>query len=242
MRIALKEHLRRKARICRKCIRPALAQTPPAEPQHSVETQYRASLQLLGKDGLHYVRKWKDRGHCTYDEIAALLPLGRALSASEIKDLIAMLLSFVIELRDAPAPATHADLVLDHKRILLFHPDPSIRLQIFRALAHEGAVVVAPRMNAAGMLHCAEESTLDGAVLNFIRDHVPILQLANRLHARNIPIVFYTAFDTRLVARATAQMHCAVISNPGRTETIASALAALIGGRRRRRSRSLLDN
>jgi hypothetical protein len=242
MRLALKEHLRRKARLRRKRVRPVPAQTPPAEPQLSVETQYRTSFQLLGKDGLHYVRKWKARGHCTYDEVTPLLPPIRSLSANEVEDLVAMLSSLMIELRDAPHPTKHADLVLDRKRILLFHHDPSTRLRIARALEHEGAAVLAPRMNTAGVPHCALESALDGAVLNFVIDYVPILQLANRLHARNIPIVFYTAFGTRLVARATAQMHCAIISSPGRTEAIAPALAALIGGRRLRRLRSFLDN
>jgi DNA-binding response OmpR family regulator len=153
-----------------------------------------------------------------------------------------MLRSLAIELRGAPAPRASDPPLLDRKRILLVHPDAGILCWIADALEEEGAEVVAPKLNFDDVLACANRFALDGAVLNFISGRLPILRLANRLHARTIPIVFYTAFDTKLVARATSHMNCVIISNPGSNKAIVSALAALIKGRPRPRSRNFLDN
>jgi len=172
--------------------------------------------------------------------VVALLPPDQSLSASELDGLIDMLSNLAIELREAPAPVEHDPPLLDRMRILLVQPDPAIYLRIAHALEDEGAEVLMPGINS--VLACADRSPLDGAVLNFISDRVPILRIANRLHIRNIPIVFYTAFNTRLVARATAHMNCVIIPNPGSTKAIVSALAAMIGGRPHRPLRSFLDN
>jgi len=242
IRLALQEQLRRKARLRRKRNRSAPPQTAPAEPPLSVASKYRASLRLLGKDADQFLRTWKARRHCTYEEVVALLPPDRPLSGSELHDLTAMLLSLAIELRKVPAPVEHDPPLLDRKRILLVHPDRGILFRIARALEDEGAEVLAPGTHIDSILACAADPALDGAVLNFMSDRVPILRIANRLDVREIPIVFYTAFETKLVARATAHINCVIIPNPSSTKAIVSALAALIRDRRHRRLRSLLDN
>jgi hypothetical protein len=78
VRIALEEQLRRKARLRRKRMRLAPAQAAPAEPPFAVADQYRAALCLLGNNGLQSLQTWKARGHCTYGELAALLPSDRS--------------------------------------------------------------------------------------------------------------------------------------------------------------------
>lgn len=240
--LALMEQLRRKARLRRKRTPVLLPQNLPPKPPLSIESKYRVSLRLLGKDGLQFLQKWKARGHCTYGDVLALLPADRDVCTSEFEDLIAMLLSLAIELRDAPAPLRKESLLLDQKRILLVHPDHRIFNSIARALEDEGAEVLSPGMCAERVLSCINKSTLDGAVLNYITDRLPIVQIANRLHVRNIPIVFYTAFDAKLVARATAHIRCVIITNPGPMKGIVSALAALIAGGGKRRLHSFLDH
>ena len=242
VRIALQEQLRRKARLRRKRIRPAPTQVAPAEPPLCVADKYRASLCLLGNDGLQCLQKWRARGHCTYGELATLLPSDRSPSPGDLDRLTGMLRSLKIVLRGAPAPRKHDHRLLDGKRILLVHPDAGVLWWIAGALEDEGAEVLVPKMNFDSVLACADRSALDGAVLNFVSKRLPTLRLANRLHARNIPVVFYTAFDTMLVARATAYINCAIVSDPGSSKTIVSALAALMRGRRLPQSRSFLDN
>jgi CheY-like chemotaxis protein len=242
VKIALEEQLRRKARLRRKRMRPAPAQTAPAEPPLAVADKYRASFSLLGKDGVRCLQKWKARGHCSYDEVAALLPPHRSLSASELEGVTGMLRSLAIELRGTPAPRASHPPLLDRKRILLVHPDAGILCWIANALEEEGAEVVVPKLNFDDVLARAGRFAPDGAVLNFISDRLPLLRLANRLHASKVPIVFYTAFDTRLVARATAHMNCTIVSNPGSSKSIVSALAALMSRRRQPQLRSFLDN
>jgi hypothetical protein len=237
VRIALEEQLRRKARLRRKRVRPA-----PPLPPFAVADQYRASLCLLGKDGLQTLRAWTARGHCTYGELAALLRPDRSPSPGELEGLTGMLRSLAIELREGLAPRASDPPLLDRKRILLVHPDAGILCWIASALEEEGAEVVVPKLNFDDVLACAERFALDGAVLNFISDRLPVLRLASRLHARTIPIVFYAAFDTMLVAQVTSHMNCAIVSNPGGSKAIVSALAALIEGRPRPRLRSFLDN
>jgi hypothetical protein len=242
VKIALEEQLRRKARLRRKRVRPVPAQTTPAEPPLAVGDQYRASLSLLGKDGMRCLQKWKARGHCSYEEVAALFPPHQSLAVHELEALTSMLQSLAIELRGAPPPRPSNSLLLDRKRILLVHPDAGILDRIANALEEEGAKVVMPKLTFDDVLACASRFTFDGAVLNFISDRLPVLRLANRLHAQAIPIVFYTAFDTKLVARVTAHMNCAIVSNPGSSKAIVSALAAVMRGRRQRQLRSFLDN
>jgi hypothetical protein len=244
VRIALEEQMRRKARLRRKRIRPATApaQAAPAEPPFAVPEQYRASLCLLGNDGLQSLQTWKARGHCTYGELAALLPSDRSPSPGELEGLTGMLRSLAIELRGAPVPRASDPPLLDRKRILLVHPDAGILCWIADALREEGAKVLVPKLNFDDVLACADRFALDGAVLNFVSGRLLVLRLANRLHARTTPIVFYTAFDTKLVARATSHMNCTIVSNPGRSKAIVSALADLIKGRPRPRLRSFLDN
>ncbi len=242
VRLALREQLRRKTRLRRKRAPPAPVQTLPPEPAFSVASKYRASLRLLGRDAPQLMQKWKARGHCSYDDVLELLPRDRHVSAPELEDIIAMLASLAIELRDAPALTEHDNGLLARKRILVLHCDIGIRWWIADALEEQGAETLLPHMNAGSVLRCVNETALDGAVLNFISSQLPIFRIANRLHARNIPIVFYTAFDERLVARATAHMNCAIVPNPRPTKNIASALAGLIGGKPKRRLRSFLDN
>jgi hypothetical protein len=242
VRIALQEQLRRKARLRRKRMRSGPAETTPTEPPLSVADKYRASLCLLGKNGLQSLRKWKARGHCTYGELAALLPSDRSPSPGELDGLTGLLRSLAIELRGAGPPREPDRPLFNGKRILLVHPDTSIVRWIVRALEDAGAEVLVPRMNFNSVLACADRFALDGAVLNFISDRLPVLRLANRLHARKIPVVFYTAFDTRLVAQATAHMNRAIVSNPGSSKTIVSALASLMRGGCQPQSRSFLDN
>jgi hypothetical protein len=242
VKIALEEQLRRKARLRRKRMRPAPAPTTSAEAPLAVADKYRASLYLLGKDGMRCLQKWKARGHCSYEEVAALFPPHQSFTVHELEDLTGMLRSLAIELRGLPAPQLSNSALLDRKRILLVHPDAGILDWIANALEEEGAKVVIPKLTFDDVLACANRFAFDGAVLNFISDRLPVLRLANRLHAQTIPIVFYTAFDTKLVARVTAHMNCAIVSNPGSTKAIVSALAALIKGRRQPRSRSFLDN
>jgi hypothetical protein len=244
VKIALEELLRRKARLRRKRMRSASApaQAAPAESPFAVADQYRASLCLLGKDGVQCLQKWKAQGYCSHDQVAALLPPHRSLSVNELESLTGMLQSLAIELRGAPAPRASDPPLLDRKRILLVHPDAGILYWIANALEEEGAKVLAPKLTFDDVQACANRFSFDGAVLNFISDRLPVLRLASFLHARTIPIVFYTAFDTKLVARMTAHMNCAIISNPGNSKAIVSALSALIKGRRRPRSRSFLEN
>jgi hypothetical protein len=242
VKIALEELLRRKARLRRKRMRPAPAQAAPTEPPFGVADQYRAWLCLLGKDGVRCLQKWKAQGYCSHDEVAALLPPHRSLSVNELENLIGMLQSLATELRGAPAPRASDPPLLNRKRILLVHPDAGILYWVANALEEEGAKVLAPKLNFDDVLACANRFAFDGAVLNFISDRLPVLRLANILHVRAIPIVFYTAFDTKLVARVTAHMNRDIISNPGSSKAIVSALAALIKVRRRPRSRSFLNN
>lgn len=242
VRLALREQLKRKARLRRKRAHPAPVQTLPPEPTFSVDSKYRASLRLLGRDGVQLLPKWKARGHCTYDDMIALLPPDQRVSTSEIEDLLAMLASLAIELREAPVQTEHDNSLLTHKRILVLHCDAGICWRIADALEEEGAETLLPDMNADTVLHCVDANALDGAVLNFISSRLPILRIANRLHARSIPIVFYTAFDEKRVARATEHMNCAIVPYPGHMKDIASTLAGLIGGKRKRRLRSFLDN
>jgi hypothetical protein len=242
VRIALEEQLRRKVRLRRKRMHPAPPLAAPAKPLFAVEERYRGSLRLLGKDGVRCLQKWIAQGHCSYDEVAGLIPPDRTLSASEIENLTGMLQSLAIELRETSAPRASDPPLLDGKRILLVHPDVGIHSWIAEALREEGAKVLAPKPKFDDVVACADRFALDGAVLNFISDRLPVLRLANHLHSRTIPIVFYTTFDTTLVARVTSHMNCAIISNPASSKAIVSALAALIKGRPRRRLRSFLDN
>jgi hypothetical protein len=242
VRLALREKLKRKARLRRKRAHPAPVQTFPPEPAFSVSSQYRASLRLLGEDALQLPQKWKARGHCTYDDVVERLPPNRHLSAPEIENLIAMFASLAIELREDPALKPNDDGLLTGKRILVLHCDVGIRWWIADTLEEEGAQTLLPHMQVDSVLRCIHETALDGAVLNFISSQLPILRIANRLHARAIPIVFYTAFDETHVTRATAHMNRAIVPNPGLAKDIASALAGLIAGKPKRRLRSFLDN
>jgi hypothetical protein len=242
VRIALEEQLRRKARLRRKRVPSSPAQATQAEPLRAIPDEFRASLCLLGKDGVRYLQKWKARGHCSFEEVSALLPPHRSLSVSELDALTGMFRSLAIELRGAPAPRPPRRPVLDRKRILLVHPDVGILCWIADALEEEGAEVLVPKLTFDDVLACANRFAFDGAVLNFISDRLPVLRVANRLHAHKIPIVFYTAFDRKLVSRVTAHMNCAIVSNPASSKAIVSALAALMRGRRKAELRSFLDN
>jgi hypothetical protein len=139
VRIALQEHLRRKARLRRKRMRPEPTETAPTQPALSVAEKYRASLCLLGKDGVQSLQKWKARGHCTYAELAALLPSDRSPSPGELDGLTGMLRSLAIELRGAAVPREPERPLFNGKRILLVHPDTSIVQRIVGALEGEGA-------------------------------------------------------------------------------------------------------
>jgi DNA-binding response OmpR family regulator len=114
-------------------------------------------------------------------------------------------------------------------RILIIHTEPLIGECLADALRAEGAEIVGPARGLKHAFECAEAVDLRLAVLNFIFEGGNTLPIAEHLHRRRIPIVFFTAMDREFMVRATTHLNATILANPADIGRIVPVIEQLIG-------------
>ena len=119
--------------------------------------------------------------------------------------------------------------MLDGYRILIVHADPMIGEHLALVFMAEGADIVGPARDLKHALEFAETTDLRVGVLNFILEGANTLPIAERLHQRGVPIVFFTAMDREYMQRTTAHLNATVLANPADSTRIVPVIEQLIG-------------
>jgi CheY-like chemotaxis protein len=119
--------------------------------------------------------------------------------------------------------------MLDGRRVLVVHSDVLIGLVIADRLEEEGAHIVGPAHNLEHALKCVEEPNVAAAVLNFVFHGGDTLLIAERLHARCVPIVFFTGMPQDFMAPICDRLDARLVVNSGNAEPIAAAVGQMIG-------------
>jgi DNA-binding response OmpR family regulator len=119
--------------------------------------------------------------------------------------------------------------MLNGHRILIVHADPMIGEHLALVLSAEGADIVGPVRSLKHALEFAEATDLHVGVLNFILEGGNTLPIAERLHQRAVPIVFFTAMDQEFMLRATGHLNATVLINPADETRIVPVIEQLIG-------------
>ena len=96
-------------------------------------------------------------------------------------------------------------------------------------LRAEGANIIGPAYNLKHALVLAEATDLSVGVINFILEGANTLPIAERLHQRAVPIIFYTAMDRESMLRVTTHLNATVLANPADSTRIVPVIKQLIG-------------
>jgi DNA-binding response OmpR family regulator len=118
-------------------------------------------------------------------------------------------------------------LMLVGRRILVVHAEAMIGHRIASMLDGAGAEIVGPAHELGHALRCAAEPDLSAAVLNYVFHGGDTRPIAERLHARGVPIVFFTAMEPGFMAQVAVQFGAVVLSNPAEWDRIVTAVTDL---------------
>jgi DNA-binding NtrC family response regulator len=116
---------------------------------------------------------------------------------------------------------------LQGAEVLVVEDDFLISMQVSAVLADAGAQVVGPARSVEAALSLIDRESISAAVLDIRVGATTAADVARRLHARNIPFVFYTgqlASDTF----RSEWPDCQFISKPAQATVIVAVLAGLL--------------